>query len=517
MRRPRAVRIGPKGWPKKTLGWAAMDWACRYLRQPDGPGAGSPWEFTEEQARFVAWWYAIDEAGRLVYRNGVLRRMKGWGKDPLGAVLCAIEFVGPCRFGGWSGKEPIVVPQQSAWVQTAAVSKEQTRNTMVLFPSLFSDAAMAEYSLDIGKEIIYAHKGRAQIQSVTSSPKTLEGARSTFVLMNETHLWLQNNEGLDMEAAINRNTAKVSGRSLQITNAHRIGEGSTAERAWEAWQKGAVDALYDSLEAPEDTDYASDKSVLAGLIAARGDSVWVPVERLLAEIRDPRTSEGMGRRFYLNQIRPEHNSWVSAAEWKGAERDEDVPEGTLITLGFDGSRFRDATALVGTVVETGYQFVIGLWERPGFVDDWEVPVEEVNMAVAEAFERYDVWRMYCDPRWWETRVAKWAGRYGDHRVVEWPTNRPRQMAYSLLAYRNAITEGQLFNDGNPVMTQHIANAVRHRENFYDERGNAMVTIRKERQDSPRKIDAVMAGCLSDEARRDALTSGAQPHSDWVVV
>jgi hypothetical protein len=29
---------------------------------------------------------------------GVLQRPKGWGKDPLLAVICMVEFVGPSRF-----------------------------------------------------------------------------------------------------------------------------------------------------------------------------------------------------------------------------------------------------------------------------------------------------------------------------------------------------------------------------------------------------------------------------------
>jgi hypothetical protein len=54
-------------------------WAFETLLQPDGPEAGEPWRFTDEQYRFLLWWYAIDESGRFIYRRGVLRRLKGWG------------------------------------------------------------------------------------------------------------------------------------------------------------------------------------------------------------------------------------------------------------------------------------------------------------------------------------------------------------------------------------------------------------------------------------------------------
>src|SRR5262249_21134889 len=136
---------GELEWPKLTLAGDVIRWAETWLRQPDGPTAGEKWAYTPEQLRFMAWWFAIDEHGRWLYRSGMLRRVKGWGKDPVGATLCAIEFVGPCRFGGfYESGEPMAVPHPASWVLTAAVSKDQTQNTMSLFPSLFSREAIEE-------------------------------------------------------------------------------------------------------------------------------------------------------------------------------------------------------------------------------------------------------------------------------------------------------------------------------------------------------------------------------------
>jgi hypothetical protein len=65
--------------PQHTLGWEVLGWTAEYLRQPDGPDAGEPWRYTDEQARFILWWFAVDDAGRWLYRSGMLRRVKGWG------------------------------------------------------------------------------------------------------------------------------------------------------------------------------------------------------------------------------------------------------------------------------------------------------------------------------------------------------------------------------------------------------------------------------------------------------
>jgi hypothetical protein len=62
--------------PEKSLGWALLNWFAENLRSPNGED--EPFIPTDEQARFILWWYAVDELGRFVYRNGVLRRMKGW-------------------------------------------------------------------------------------------------------------------------------------------------------------------------------------------------------------------------------------------------------------------------------------------------------------------------------------------------------------------------------------------------------------------------------------------------------
>ncbi len=293
--------------PQRSLGWRMIDWARIWLRQPDGPKAGEPWHFTPEQARFLGWWYGLNEQGRFVYRSGVYRRMKGSGKNPFAAIICAIELLGPCRptDGVDERGYPIGEPHYSSWVQVAAVSRDQTRNSMTLMPAILSQEAIEEFNVDLGKEIIYAHKGRCRMEAVTSSPRALEGGRATFIVMDETQHWLRSNEGHEMAKVIARNAAKSrdgASRVLAITNAHAPGEDSIGEHDYEAHRKIAEgastveDFLYDSLEAPE-TDLSDDASVLAGILAARGDSEWIDPQRLLAEIRDPRTTPAMARRF----------------------------------------------------------------------------------------------------------------------------------------------------------------------------------------------------------------------------
>lgn len=179
------VKIGPSWqktaddrWllPELTLGWHVLAWTQLKLQHR----ADVPWKYTFEQARLTLWWYAVDENGEWLFDQGVLQRLKGWGKDPVLATWAAVELVGPSRPSGEVAGpghplgipegQPLGAPHPHAWVQVAAVSQQQTKNTMRLFPSLFTKEAKEEFQLEIGKELVYAHKGAQLIEAVTSSP-----------------------------------------------------------------------------------------------------------------------------------------------------------------------------------------------------------------------------------------------------------------------------------------------------------------------------------------------------------
>lgn len=499
--------------PERTLGWEIILWCQRNLLQPDGAGAGNPWRFTDEQARFVLWWYALTADDRWAYRYGMLRRLKGWGKDPLGAVLCAIEFVGPCRPDPQylGAAEPRGVPVYSSWVQTAATSREQTRNTMTLFPGLLSPQLKAECAIEVNKEIVYAHHGRCQIQAVTSSPAALEGARSTFVLKNETHHWLSSNEGHEMAAVIARNAAKTGGRALAISNAHNPGEDSDAERDFEAWQKMAsgrtrgTGMLYDSIEAPATTKLADEDSLRSGIEAARGDSWWVDPARLIDEIYDPRTPASTSRRYYLNQLAAAEDAWIAPQEWDvcGDPTRVLLPD-EEITLGLDGSKSDDWTALVARRISDGHLFPIAMWDPEQH--NGEIPLPDVDAQVRQCFERYDVVGFYSDYSPFEPYVDLWEQQLADgllvhsgagHTIAWDMRGRTREVTFTIEAFHQAILERQVTHQAVPECSQHVYNA-RRRPNQYG------TTFAKEHRESARKVDWLAAAVLAWKAGQDYM-------------
>jgi hypothetical protein len=468
--------------PARTIGWQAIEWVEANLLADDSTDEDpKPFILTREQKRFLLWWYAIDEHGVFSYRDGVLQRLKGWGKDPLAAVLSAIEFVGPCRFDRWATEdmpelgllagEPIAKPHPRAWIQIAAVSKDQTRNTMTIFPGLFSKACIAQHGIDIGKEIIYAYAGQRRIEAVTSSPRALEGGRPTFVLRNETHHWLLSNDGHAMAAVIERNATKSkdgAARALSITNAYEPSEDSVAQHQREAWETEmaglAIETgvLYDSLEAPAEaklhpgkhsdgSDPTDDevKAYIAAVIrGVRGDATWLNVDRIVASVLDRNNPPSRSRRFFYNQVVASEDAWADPAAVEAAvdplvEAERSLAEGAgdvlragwmirpseEVVMFFDGSKSDDATALVGCRLSDGYVYTIGVWQKPpGFAGKgWLVPRNEVDNRVREAFDRFKIVAFFGDPshtkdddgsRYWDGLIDSWHRDFKD-RLQFW--------------------------------------------------------------------------------------------------
>lgn len=517
--------------PEKTLGWGILDFFFDYVNQPSGPYAGQPFMPTDEQARFILWWYAVDDRGRFVYRSGLFRRMKGHGKDPLVAALSLAELCGPVAFSHWDSQgQPVGTRRSAAWIQIAAVSQDQTRNTFTLFPAMISSAMKETFGLDVNKTIIYTREG-GMIEGVTSSPMSLEGKRPTFVIKNETQWWVESNDGHTMSEVIQGNVDKAAYggcRALSICNAHVPGLDSDAERDYEAYnavQAGqAVDTgfLYDSLEAPADTPVSEIPSYIEdpegheagvqrlreGLRVARGDSLWLDLDTIVASILDIRRPISESRRKFLNQVNAAEDSWIAPREWDACQSDVELLPKDKITLGFDGSKSNDHTALVACRISDGALFVLKHW-NPEHYQSGEIPREDVDATVNWAFGRYEVVAMRADMKEFESYVDSWSRKYGKKIIVNAsPTNpiafdmRGNQKRFALDCERfvDAVVEQELIHDGDKLLRQHITNAVRH-PTIYD-----AISIRKVSKDSSRKIDAAVCAVLAFGARQEVLMS-----------
>ena len=90
---------------------------------------------------------------------------------------------------------------------------------------------------------------------------------------------------------------------------------------------------------PSEEDWDDDRVMLEALTEAYGDAFeWVDLERILSEIRDPKTTKAAAVRYFLNRATADDDAWITPAEWNPASRGWYLPsDGAGIVLGFDGS------------------------------------------------------------------------------------------------------------------------------------------------------------------------------------
>lgn len=516
----------PEGVPALTLGWEVVHWASKYLRHPNGPRAGKRWQFIDSQVRFLLWWYAVDEEGRWLFHHGVRRLAKGSGKSPFAALIALAELCAPVRVDDFDPKAPGGVrgkPVDMPWVQIAATSEAQTANTMRMVRALAPKGSrlVEEFGLDPGKEK-YHKAPNGLLEVITSSATSAEGAEITFAVEDETEHWLPGNKGPDLAQTIDRNLAKSGSRALETCNAWEPGAGSVAESTWDAWvaqeegrTRSSSRILYDARMAPPDTDLADEESLMRGLEYAYGDCWWVDLRVIRDRIWDPRTPPDKSRRFYLNQPTATQDAWVTPMAWAAlTDTTQVVADGEEIVAFFDGSKSRDATALIGCRVSDGYVFTIGVWEPdPAHTTESVVPVAEVDAAVARMFDRWKVLAFFADVKEWEGFVkVTWPERYGDDLLV-WAVSEgrePQPIAWDMRSHTQEFTlacelteteikERRFTHDGDSRVARHVANA-RRRPNRWG------VSIGKESPDSPLKIDAAVCVIGARMVRRLVLAS-----------
>lgn len=90
--RERLVTL-PAGVPEYTLGYECATWIAQNIRVGSGKFAGEPFRLSDDQFRFVLWFYGFDPErwdgwnNPWLYQRGVRRLSKGSGKSPFAAAL----------------------------------------------------------------------------------------------------------------------------------------------------------------------------------------------------------------------------------------------------------------------------------------------------------------------------------------------------------------------------------------------------------------------------------------------
>lgn len=534
--------------PLHTLGFLVTDWVEQHCKVPGGVYEGEPLVFNGWQLFCTANHYRIVpkakvDPRRLLapfhYRRSIVVGPQKCGKSPWGAGMLLAEAVGPTLFAGWAtggeayrcedhgcgcgweyGYEPgeaMGTPRRKSLLGLLAYAESQTANVYEPLQTMIHNGPLREF--------VHVREGfirlpnRGKIVPLSAAAKSKLGQPLTGGLADESGLYTKTNKVLDTWQTMRRGIAAMQGRTIELTNPWDPMENSAAQIAFQSRSK---DIFRYYRKPPADLSYANKRERHKIHLHVYADSPWVDVTSGI----DPEAAElvetdpTQAERFYGNRLVQGLGSYMPEKLWDATDWTKvhgsvrSVREGEPITLGFDGSRSSDWTALRAETRD-GYRFTptYGPDRRPTFwnPEEWggRIPRGEVNSAVAEVMAHFDVARFYIDPRHWETQADQWAAEHGEDVVVTWPTNQTARMFDALVRFLEDTAERVTTHDGDPTMKIHALAARK-----VAKPGDKYLLGKPSES---QKIDLLMADVLAHEAAADQRAEGWEKQDNRIIV
>lgn len=536
-------------WP--TLGPQVCDFIEERAIFGPGPLKGEPARLSPEKRAIIYRAYEVNPRGHLLEGRRRFKRVgwsvrKGLAKTELLAWVAYVELhpEGPVRCDGFDARgEPVGRPVASPYIPLLSYNKDQVEElaygALMTIVAEGPDASLFDVTLDRIMRIDERGREDGKAVPLAGSPNARDGARTTFQGFDEPHrLYLPR-----LHAAHDTMTANLPKRpdadawSFYVGTAGELGQDSIQEHLHLEAQGMATGKKKDprffyfhrDAGAVHNGDGAGHNlRTQRGRLAAIKEATGPDGEYGKGQFSDiaeqwdrPKANTAYLERVWLNLWVKSDKQAFDPARCKELILPDGFRRGAPVVAGFDGARFRDATAIVLTHLRTGQQKLWALWERPPDApEDWEIDEAEVSESVDQMMKTFKVWRMNGDPPHWVEPLGQWAAKYPDI-VEEWWTTRRTPMAYACKDYVEGLRAGEVtFADdnqrawGSPVQNEtkieafirHLGNAGKQPVNLFDDDGNQMWILEKIHQE--RKFDAAMAAILSRQAYIAALKKGA---------
>lgn len=515
---------------RPTLGPQVVAWEQANLVHGPGDVRGEPYGPTLEHQAFIYTAYEVHprghpKAGRRVYQEATYSRAKGTAKTEMAAAIGAGELgpdgEAPVRCDGWDAHGlPVGRAVRDPDIPFLAVTADQASDlAFSRLRAMLEEGPLASL-VDCGEDTIHALRG-GKAYIVSSRAKSKDGYIPTWAHGDEPHLFVTE-ELRELVRTVWFNLDKrrdADPWGLLTSTAYAPGERSVLEGTFDLARQIAAGELahpgflLDHLEASPEHDLDTDEGLRAAIVEASGLAAdFRDVDRIVQRFRDPRVDLAKARRYWLNQIVRSSGAFLNPDDVaRGARPGERVRRRETIALGFDGSRYDDATALVGCRLSDGFLFVIEVWERPENAPrDWAIPTPAVDRALRRAFRDFDVARAYLDPPGWQDYIDRWAADFGEKRVVKRDTRQERRMSGDVERLATAFAQGEQTHDGHEALVRHFENARRRPIGNALERADPLGPYVLEKQDekSPKKIDLAIAAVLAKTAAAHAIADGA---------
>jgi phage terminase large subunit-like protein len=549
----RASRDGIVAKPARrpTLGPLVCKWIEANLVHGEGDYYGQPIKLRTWQRAFIYECYELLPDGTRAYDRVLLGIPKGNGKTEIAAMIACAELGGPVVFAGWNedgsarGKRRL-----SPEIPIAAASFEQADKLFGAAKIMIGKGRLAAFFEVYDTEILEKN-GPGKMFRVAAAAGTNDGGKPSFFGADEVHEWTGNKERVHLVLSngrakragsweLNISTAGASVRSLlgrMIKLAKDIKEGrakddrllvvwfglpsdeelkSLSARKKDLPKTSPLRNLVDMIEEQESEgfDPLDDEQLRAAIRVANpaaGD--FLDVEKVAARFRE--IPEHEGRRYYLNQWSDAPERWIQTADWDRCKSDRGEPDDEAeIVLALEGNSTRESVALVGATIEAvPHIFVVQTWQKSAQVK--KAPVDEVEDAIRQACERWDVRLIGANPNRWPQTIETLQEEFGDDRMIEYDSHKPALMVVSCTQFYDAVTaEGEpgLTHDGNEILSAHLGNAIVKE----DGRGRR---ITKDNSDTPKSaaegiaprfIEAAVAGVVAYDLVQRA---GAEDNDD----
>lgn len=357
-----------------SLGYDLADWIEAYCCHGPGDVQGEPVTLDAEWLAFIVAAYEIDpRTGRRKVDRAVLSRPKGRAKSELAAFIAVAEAFAPTRFDGWNADgQPIGRPVVSPIIKCLATEETQAGNT-------FQNAAfiVCDYGKDAHPEVFGGASGVRQVlaatsiylphggemMACTSGAASKDGGKETFVVPDETHLYVTN-ELRAMYATVARNCGKRKAAEpwmLQTTTAYEVGQDSIAETVLTSWRDGKLPNqahwLVDHREAQGAVNLRDKTHTLRQLRQVYGSaSAWMDLDRIYRSMLDPTECESpeVAARYFLNlpSDRRAKSAIIDLTAWAalGAGNAEFVAPSLSVELERDG-----LSAVIGAALTVNSQ------------------------------------------------------------------------------------------------------------------------------------------------------------------
>ena len=456
--------------------------------------AGTPLVLRDWQKDLIKHVFATDGTG---YRNRIslIGQPRKNGKSALGSL-----------FGVYS----LVLGARGAEVYSVAAEKEQAR-------IVFQDAKrMIEASPELS-EMTKLYRDAIELPSTGSVYRVLsaeayskEGLNPSATIFDELHAQPTRElfDVMSLAMGARGNLATLIAITTAGVKTDSTGQDSICYSLYNYGKKCATGEVVDPSffmawwEAPPESDHREPET---WKLANPGYGDICAADDFESAVR--RTPEPEFRTKRCNQWVSSATGWLPTGSWEACAGEVDLTDKDYI-IGFDGSFSGDSTVLVGATVEEQPQvFMIKAWEKDTQIhdDQWRVDILEVENTIRDYVKANPrIKEIACDPYRW-SRTMEILQDEG-YPIVEYPSTNARRMVPACARFADAVLDGNMIHDGDPLLARHLSNSVVKVDNL----GPRIV---KENRNSNRRIDAAVAAVIAfDRAtvsriEPEALTPG----------